>query len=194
MNKDHLPNLLSISRVPILFVMAGLLYLDNKTALICALLLLIFAALTDWLDGYLARKFNSISDLGKLLDAVADKIFIIGLFCALLTFEFLPPWCLFLVLIVIAREFLITMLRMVAATRGITLAAGKEGKTKTAFQMISIGVLLLADMFACTVGNFCSEHWSNALYILGVAFFVISVILTVQSGYSYLKKYGNFFE
>lgn len=190
----NLPNILSFSRIPILFIIAILLYIHIPWGSAFSLALLIFASFTDWLDGYVARKYEVVTEMGKLMDAVADKILILGLFTVLLTLNILPQWCVFLVLIVIVREFFITALRMVAASKGMVLAAEKEGKLKTVFQLISLGVLMTSYMLTCEGWCKIFEDWNEWLRIGGIVLFVISVLLTMQSGYLYLKKYGRLFE
>ena len=139
-----LPTLLTLSRVPLLFIIVGLLFIDLPGIPSLAFCLFVFAGLTDWFDGYLARKLNQVSNLGKLMDALADKIIMLGMFIALLVFDLLPGWALVLVLFIVVRELLITGMRMVAASSGIVLAAELSGKHKTVFQIISIAVLLFS--------------------------------------------------
>ena len=86
----NLPNLLTLSRIPLLFVISGLIYLEKPGAASLAFLLFVFAGLTDWLDGYIARKYNLISNFGKLMDALADKVIIVGMFITLLVIGMLP--------------------------------------------------------------------------------------------------------
>jgi len=121
----NLPNLLTLSRIPILFGIVALLYAPFPGARTLAFLLFIIGALTDWADGYFARKQGLVSNFGKLMDALTDKVFMVGLFVALLAADKLPAWTLPLLLLILSREFLITGLRLVAASWGIVLAAEK---------------------------------------------------------------------
>ena len=107
-----------------------------------ALLLFLFAALTDWLDGWLARKFGQVSEFGKFMDALSDKVLTLGMFVSLLALGELKEWALFPVLLILSREFLITGLRLVAAGKGKTLAAEKVGKLKTIVQLTCISLYL----------------------------------------------------
>ena len=107
-----------------------------------ALLLFLFAALTDWLDGWLARKFGQVSEFGKFMDALSDKVLTLGMFVSLLALGELEDWALFPVLLILSREFLITGLRLVAAGKGKTLAAEKIGKLKTIVQLTCISLYL----------------------------------------------------
>ena len=103
-----------------------------------ALLLFLFGALTDWLDGWLARRLGQVSDFGKFMDALVDKIFTMGTFVSMLALGIIGLWALFPILLILSREFLITGLRLIAAAQGKTLAAEKAGKVKTVMQITSI--------------------------------------------------------
>jgi len=158
-----------------------------------AFILFVVGALTDWADGYVARKQGIESNFGKLMDALTDKVFMVGLFITLLAIEVLPAWVLPLLLLILAREFLITGLRLVAASSGIVLAAEKSGKHKTVSQIVSAVLLLLgmaisrdfADIFPVWLGEY--------LHIGGLVFFVIATLLTVSSGTQYMVKYWSIF-
>ena len=93
-----------------------------------ALLLFLFAALTDWLDGWLARKIGQVSEFGKFMDALADKVLTLGMFISLLVLDEIGKWALFPVLLILSRELLITGLRLVASAKGKILAEEKVGK------------------------------------------------------------------
>ena len=118
-----------------MLIIIGLLYpmpeLSFEWSHTLALGLFLFAALTDWLDGWLARKFGQVSEFGKFMDALADKVLTLGMFTSLLALGALPIWTLFPILLILSRELLITGLRLVAAGKGKTLAAEKIGKIKT---------------------------------------------------------------
>ena len=97
----NLPNLLTLSRIPILFGVVGFLYLPFAWASSLALVLFIIGALTDWADGYYARKQGLVSNFGKLMDALTDKVFMVGLFISLLVIGILPEWTLPLLLLIL---------------------------------------------------------------------------------------------
>ncbi|MEM8550172.1 MAG: CDP-diacylglycerol--glycerol-3-phosphate 3-phosphatidyltransferase [Verrucomicrobiota bacterium] len=189
----NLPNLLTLSRIAFLFIIVALLYMPVTGAATGALVLFIFAALTDWLDGYLARKRNQISDFGKLMDALADKILMVGIFVAFLAMpDFLPWWCIFLVLLIIGREFLITGLRLVAASRSAVLAAERGGKVKTVVQIVAAIIFLLTHALVSDFG--ASGGLEQTLFVLGMISFVLATLLTVQSGVTYMTKYWYLFQ
>ena len=189
----NLPNLLTLSRIPILFGVVGFLYLPFAGANSLAFILFIIGALTDWADGYYARKQGLVSNFGKLMDALTDKVFMVGLFISLLVIGILPEWTLPLLLLILSREFLITGLRLVAASDGVVLAAEKSGKHKTVSQMVAAILLLSAvavradfpDQLPLIVGDLL--HWG------GLGFFVIATLLTVSSGLQYMVKYWSIF-
>ena len=191
-----LPTLLTLSRVPLLFIIVGLLFIDLPGIPSLVFCLFVFAGLTDWFDGYLARKLNQVSNLGKLMDALADKIIMLGMFIALLVFDLLPTWALALVLLIVVRELLITGMRMVAASSGIVLAAELSGKHKTVFQIISIAVLLFSLVIQKDLSHWFDHDLSqiaNICHDVGILLFIFASALTIYSGAVYLVKYGSIF-
>lgn len=148
-----------------------------------AWLALAWAVLSDFLDGYLARRFGWGSDFGKLLDAMLDKVLTLGGFLLAIIVGWLAPvWWVGLVLALMAvREFGITWLRLVAAKKGRVLAAEKSGKWKTAAQMASLLLLFAAPL--------APEAVAAACHLLGVITFYIAAYLTISSGLGYLKAY-----
>jgi len=139
----NLPNKLTVGRIILCVILIGCLEVEARWSGSLALLIFILASLTDWLDGYLARKHNLITDLGKLLDPLADKILISAAYIGLVSNDLAPAW---IVSCIIAREFLITGLRTLAAAKGLILAAEKLGKHKTISQIttVIVGLALLA--------------------------------------------------
>lgn len=107
---------------------------------IVALVIFLVAAATDWLDGYLARARNQITDLGKLLDPIADKLLTVSAFISLVELRLAPAW---MVVIIVGREFAISGMRSVAATRGLVIPASNWGKYKTVSQIVAISLLIL---------------------------------------------------
>jgi len=185
-----LPNLLTLSRIPFLFAITACLLLPSPGPSL-ALFFFIMAAVTDWADGWLARKKGDVSDFGKLMDALADKILMVGMLVVLLTAGLLPVWCLFLVLLILAREFWVTGLRLVAAARGVVLAAENLGKYKTVFQILAIALLLL--MRSLTADFRLAPDGGTVSFVegAGIAAFLVATALTVVSGSVYLWKYRS---
>lgn len=189
----NLPNLLTLSRIPILFGVVGFLYLPFSGASSLAFVLFIIGALTDWADGYYARKQGLVSNFGKLMDALTDKVFMVGLFISLLVIGILPEWTLPLLLLILSREFLITGLRLVAASDGVVLAAEKSGKHKTVSQMVAAILLLSAVAVRADFSERLPLIVGDVLHLGGLSFFVIATLLTVSSGAQYMVKYWSIF-
>lgn len=179
-----------------MFITVGVLYVSWPGAATLAFLLFWLAGLTDILDGYYARKQGNISNWGKLMDALTDKIFIVGMFIVLLAFDLLPQWTLVLILLIVSREFLITGLRLVAASNGTILAAEKAGKQKTVSQIISVGILLFVRVVEKDLSALTSLDLSSFVHFLsyaGIACFLLATVLTINSGVRYIIKYWSIF-
>jgi CDP-diacylglycerol--glycerol-3-phosphate 3-phosphatidyltransferase len=192
----NLPNLVTLSRVPVLFVVVGLLFAPWPGAATAAFVVFVAGGVTDWLDGFLARRYHMVSNFGKLMDALTDKVLIVGLLVALLVPlpngpPLLPGWAVFAVLLILTREFLVTGLRLVAASQGRVLAAERSGKIKTVLQLVSIGALLLAH--AAPVDFALAPRWCDPLQIAGETLFAAAAALTAASGVGYLIKYWDIF-
>ena len=196
LRQDHdvnVPNLLTLSRIPIMFGMLIFLYAPFVGASSVAFFLFIIGAITDWADGYFARKRGLISNFGKFMDALADKIFIIGLFTILQVQGVLPIWTLPLLLLIISREFLITGLRLLAASSGVVLAAEKSGKYKTVSQVVAAIMLLISIVIEKDFPLLLPSSGADFLSTIGVVCFCIATLLTVSSGTHYLIKYWSIF-
>lgn len=182
----NIPNRITLSRIFLIpvFILLLTLPLDwgfwtiGTTELpivdFVAAMIFIFASGTDWVDGYYARKHNLVTNLGKFLDPMADKLLVAAAFILLIEMNLAPAW---IVILIISREFAVTGLRLVAAGEGIVLAAGKMGKWKTTFQLVSIALLLLHDFPFSYIG-----------FPAGKITLYIALILTVVSGIDYFVK------
>lgn len=135
-----LPTKLTVLRIFLTFLTMALLFVPGPAAKAWALAGFIVASLTDWLDGWLARRWNQMSPLGALLDPIADKVLVLGVFLAFVQLALVPAW---MVLVIAFREFLIPGVRLFAASRHVVLSAAKEGKHKTVSQMLTISVILI---------------------------------------------------
>lgn len=135
------PNRLTILRIILSFICMGLILHNTFSSLLGAFLVFILASFTDFLDGFLARKYQLISDLGKLLDPIADKILVLGVFLAFLQLGIINTW---MVIVIMMREFLITGLRLLSLTRKCVLEAKALGKHKTFSQVVGIFVIFIA--------------------------------------------------
>ena len=168
----NLPNKLTILRVlliPVFIVllMNGYYYWSG--------IVFLLASFTDMLDGQIARKYNLITNFGKIMDPLADKLLVTSALICLVELGEIAGW---MVIIILAREFIITGLRAIAAGEGIIIAAGKSGKLKTILQMTALTVILLRD-------------WPFALFTdfpVGNIILWAAVIMTVYSGIEYIVK------
>ena len=168
----NLPNKLSIARAVCIPVIVVLLYLEDPAYRIAAGILFILACLTDFLDGRIARKRNLVTDFGKFIDPVADKLLVLTTLIMLVHLRMMPAW---VVILVLCRELSVDGLRMVAVTQGKVIAAGPLGKWKTACQMVLISVMLILDLSFTT-------SWP-VMVLTG-----IMVLLTVVSAVDYFVR------
>ena len=197
----NLPNLLTLSRIPLMVIVVALLHPWNGQPLpwawTIALVMFLFGALTDWLDGWLARKMGQVSDFGKFMDALVDKIFTMGTFVSLLALGIVGLWALFPILLILAREFLITGLRLVAAAQGKTLAAEKAGKVKTVMQITSICLFLAHGAIEndlCKLKSWSGLcDWADIINQSAQVSLILACFLTFYSGCNYLIKYWSVF-
>ena len=168
----NFPNKLTMLRILLIPVMVGIYYLDNdpntlNTMSYLLASIFILASITDYFDGYLARKNNLITTFGKFLDPLADKLLVMFALLILLDMKFIPMW---VVLVILAREFIVTGIRLVAVNEGNVIAASQLGKYKTAMTMFGIILLLF--------------H----VELYGLIALYIGVLLTVISGFDYFVK------
>ena len=169
--KMNLPNKLTVARV-IMVPFFIVLYMMGYT--LPAFIIFVVAAFTDLLDGQIARKYNMVTNFGKIMDPLADKILVYSAFCCMVENGLIPAWML---IVILSREFIVGGMRTVAASEGIVIAAGMSGKIKTVLQMIAVPMLLL-------VGVIQQPFWITASYVLLWA----SLIMTVYSGVEYILK------
>lgn len=172
----NIPNQLTLLRI--LLAIPFIYFLGNAesggmTYRIIALVLFSIASITDFLDGYIARKHNLITDFGKLMDPLADKILVISALVIFVDIKYIPAW---MSIVVIAREFFISGIRTMAAAKGEVIPAGKLGKYKTTSQMIVIIIMML----------FGKNPYN--VYLM-----LIPVILTIWSGWEYTVKAKHYF-
>lgn len=182
----NIPNRITISRImliPIFILLLsypfdwGQLSIADQSLPVSHLIAVIIfavASATDWLDGYYARKYKLVTNLGKFLDPMADKLLVSAAFILLVALEMAPAW---VVILIISREFAVTGLRLVAAGEGIVLAAGQMGKLKTVLQIVAIIVMLLHNI------PFSAMELPMDTILLYAA-----LIITIWSGLEYFVK------
>lgn len=189
----NIANCITLSRVLALFLIVLLLHMDFTGASTVAFIAFLIAALSDFLDGYLARRFGLVSVFGKFMDALTDKILVIGLFVVLLVLGLLPYWTLLGILLIICREFLVTGLRLLAAGQGRVLGAEAAGKQKTVLQLYTIGNSLFCGMLASDWAAYVNPAFTRFMYQCSCIAFVGATVLTVYSGIQYIYKYWDIF-
>jgi CDP-diacylglycerol--glycerol-3-phosphate 3-phosphatidyltransferase len=168
----NIPNLLTFGRIVAIPFFVWLLDVPTPTRGFWAAILFTLAAITDLLDGYLARKLGVVSVLGKFLDPLADKLIVMAALVWMVPMGRIPAW---VVVLLLGREISVTGLRSVAASEGVVISAGNEGKTKTALQMIGIIALLLGYPFHMSylgmdLGVVDLVHVGQLLIILSLLF------------------------
>ncbi len=182
--KLNLPNKLSILRLALIPFFVAAFYWEFPAHFIVAAAIFAFAAFTDFLDGYIARKYNLVTDLGKFLDSTADKVLVLSALVLMVDTGVFSPYSMLggiCTIVVIAREILISCLRMVAAAKGYVMAADKLGKTKTMLQDISIFILIIYEGFEGIWG----EHTLRVVYYAGLIIFALSIIMAIVSAVHY---------
>lgn len=190
----NLPNKLTISRMVMIPLFIVLFYVNFTAHYFVAVAVFAIASLTDLLDGKIARKYNLVTNLGKFLDPIADKVLVLSALIVMLTVPafftvHLGGWALIVagccVALILAREIIVSGFRMVAASAGLVIAADIFGKYKTTTQDIAVVVLL----FWAAITEFVNNATISMVFnYIGLIFFAVSAVLTVISGVNYLVK------
>jgi CDP-diacylglycerol--glycerol-3-phosphate 3-phosphatidyltransferase len=182
----NLPNLLTFGRIAVIPVV--ILLIDRGTPEDCLWAALVYsaAALTDLIDGWLARRMHIVSVLGKFLDPLADKLLVMASLIYMVPMGRIPEWA---VALLLAREIAVTGLRGIASSEGVVIAAGDEGKTKTALQMVGILCLILGYPYHLVLGPI--DLGTVDLVYVGRALVYISLIFSVVSAVSYARLFAE---
>lgn len=181
----NLPNLLTIGRVVIIPVVLALMDRGTPKDCVWAAIVYAAAAITDLLDGYLARRMNVVSVLGKFLDPLADKLLVMASLVYMVPMGRIPEWA---VVLLLAREISITALRSIASSEGVVIAAGEEGKAKTALQMVGILCLILGYPYHLELGPI--DLGVVDLVYVGRALVYVSLVFSILSAVSYLRLFS----
>ena len=185
----NLPNLLTLARVAAVPLIVVIMLSDSREAGFWAAAIFGAAAVTDFIDGWLARKWGVVTVLGKFLDPLADKLIVLAALIMLVPFGRVPAWAVFALL---AREIIVTGLRSIASSEGIVIDASDLGKYKTIYQMAAIPGLLLHYDYYWFFGV-QSELLHVNMHNYGMFFFSIALALTLWSGFDYLYKFSRVF-
>lgn len=164
-------NKITVLRIILVPVFMVLLYLGQTY---WALAVYIVACLSDFVDGKIARKYNQITDFGKFMDPLADKMLVLAAMCYFVEVGLIPGW---VVAVVLLREFGVSGLRLLAVEQGIVIAAAWSGKIKTGVTMVALGVLILA-----------GQPWFPAPKVIAVVCWLLILITTLYSGIEYFAK------
>jgi len=202
----NLPNKLTVLRLALVPVFITFTVIDNVWTRLFALFIFITASLTDHYDGYFARKYGAVTDFGKFMDPLADKFLISAALISFVDMRELnvPPW---MVILIIGREFIITGLRLLAASKGMVIAADRSGKFKTTSQIFAIITILVILCVNSVLSHFYNIHPGDLLRASGNAYIIGNIlhwssywlvfattILTIVSGLSYLQKNQHVFK
>jgi CDP-diacylglycerol--glycerol-3-phosphate 3-phosphatidyltransferase len=183
----HLPNILTLFRIVLTVFFVVFLTRQGFVSMILAAVFFAAASITDYFDGYLAKKKNLVTDFGKIMDPIADKVLILAAFFIFARMDIIAVW---MFVVIFLREFLVTMSRFKAMRKGRVLAAEKAGKLKTVSQITAISVVLV---FLILRESSLASQWSDGMYLgwrWGVTFLMlITVVFTVLSGVSYYNSY-----
>ena len=176
----NLPNKLTVLRVIMIpvFVVFMLFPVTGSVDKWIALALFIIASLTDWLDGYLARKYNLVTNFGKFMDPLADKLLVCSALICLIEVSGIPSW---IVIIIIAREFIISGFRLVASDAGVVIAASYWGKFKTTVQIIMI-IMLILDFKWLYIPTQVVVYVALALTVISLIDYVVKNIGVIKDG------------
>lgn len=174
----NLPNILTISRIVVIPIILVLMLFESATLRWTACALFTLAGITDFFDGYLARRSNMVSPLGRFLDPIADKLLVVAvLFMVVALPDRVSAWALFPALVILLREIMVSGLREFLAEIRVGLPVTKLAKTKTTVQMVALGFLIVGD---------AGPLWTNAKLVGEIGMWIAGVI-TLVTGYDYLR-------
>lgn len=179
----NLPNILTLFRIILIPIVALFIFYGDPLSSFIAVLLFAVAGLTDWFDGYIARKQNLVSMTGKFLDPLADKLLVMTALVMLIPLGRLAAW---LVIIIIAREMAITGLRAMAAAEGLIISAGEGGKFKTAFQMMGLVGLIVHYTYEIHYGLLSV---TVNFHRFGFWLLILSLLFSLSSAWNYFAGF-----
>ena len=179
----NVPNVLTMFRVAIIPAVVILMYFDSPFNCFLVTCLFAIASITDFLDGYLARRNKLVSTFGKFLDPLADKLIVLAALIMLVYLDRISP---FIVIVLLSREITVTGLRSIASSEGVIIAAGTLGKYKTAFQLVAILGLLLHYPY---VIDFLIWKPMINFHMLGTITIIVSMVFSLISGFQYCYNF-----
>ena len=175
----NLPNKLTLLRICLIPVFVILMLSQVSNFFLISCVIFIIASITDFLDGKIARKYNLVTDFGKFMDPLADKLLVLSALICMIEYDLVAGW---MVIIIVARELTVSILRAIAADNGKVIAASGGGKIKTTSQMIAIILLLIG-----------ANYSNSQIVFVGTIAMYIATIFTLYSGIAYLYKNRELF-
>ena len=175
----NLPNKLTLLRICLIPVFVILMLSQVSNFFLISCIIFIIASITDFLDGKIARKYNLVSDFCKFMDPLADKLLVLSALICMIEYDLVAGW---MVIIIVARELTVSILRAIAADNGKVIAASGGGKIKTTSQMIAIILLLIG-----------ANYSNSQIVFVGTIAMYIATIFTLYSGIDYLYKNRELF-
>ena len=175
----YLPNKLTLLRICLIPVFVILMLSQVSNFFLISCIIFIIASITDFLDGKIARKYNLVTDFGKFMDPLADKLLVLSALICMIEYDLVAGW---MVIIIVARELTVSILRAIAADNGKVIAASGGGKIKTTSQMIAIILLLIG-----------ANYSNSQIVFVGTIAMYIATIFTLYSGIDYLYKNRELF-
>ncbi len=175
----NLPNKLTLLRICLIPVFVILMLSQVSNFFLISCIIFIIASITDFLDGKIARKYNLVTDFGKFMDPLADKLLVLSALICMIEYDLVAGW---MVIIIVARELTVSILRAIAAENGKVIAASGRGKIKTTSQMIAIILLLIG-----------ANYSNSQIVFVGTIAMYIATIFTLYSGIDYLYKNRELF-
>lgn len=175
----NLPNKLTLLRICLIPVFVILMLSQVSNFFLISCIIFIIASITDFLDGKIARKYNLVTDFGKFMDPLADKLLVLSALICMIEYDLVAGW---MVIIIVARELTVSILRAIAADNGKVIAASGGGKIKTTSQMIAIILLLIG-----------ANYSNSQIVFVGTITMYIATIFTLYSGIDYLYKNRELF-
>ena len=175
----NLPNKLTLLRICLIPVFVILMLSQVSNFFLISCIIFIIASITDFLDGKIARKYNLVTDFGKFMDPLADKLLVLSALICMIEYDLVAGW---MVIIIVARELTVSILRAIAADNGKVIAASGGGKIKTTSQMMAIILLLIG-----------ANYSNSQIVFVGTIAMYIATIFTLYSGIDYLYKNRELF-
>lgn len=185
------PNILTLLRVAFIpIVVVLLISAESDATRWWAFSLFVASAMTDFFDGWLARKLNQESDFGRLFDPIADKLLVVAVYFALVETEIIDGWNIVAVILIVSRELLVSALREYLAGRGVSMPSSRQAKYKTAVQLVTAAALIISPVFEPVSVTAVPQTGLSLIALIGLW---LATALTISSGYGYWMRSSEHF-